>query len=104
MVNRVDRAKLFIPFDALKGLQEILREKEKEIEERKELSEESLMELQEELNKIEIGSKVNIKYYDKDRYININGVIKKIMYTKKKIIINEDIVINLCDIIELERG
>ena len=33
---RADRAKLFVPFDALKGLQEILREKEMEIEERKE--------------------------------------------------------------------
>ena len=29
-MSRVDRAKLFIPFDALKDLQEILREKEKE--------------------------------------------------------------------------
>ena len=64
-MSRVDRAKLFIPFDALKDLQEILREKEKEVEERKELSEESLMELQEELNKVDKGSTVFIKYYKK---------------------------------------
>lgn len=102
-MNRVERAKLFIPFDALKGLQEILREKEKEIEQRKELSEESLMMLQEELNKVEIGSTVFIKYYKNKKYIDITGTVTKIIFFKKKIIINEDIVINLCDIIELKR-
>lgn len=102
MVSRVDRAKLFVPFDALKGLQEILREKEKEVEERKELSEETLMELQEELNKVEIGSSVFIKYYKNKKYIDITGVVTKINFVKKKIIINEDIMINMCDIIELK--
>lgn len=102
MVGRVDRAKLFVPFDALKGLQEILREKEKEVEERKELSEESLMELQEELNKVEIGSSVFIKYYKNKKYIDITGVVTKINFIKKKIIIDEDNIINMCDIIELK--
>ena len=32
-VNRVSRAKQFLPFDALKGFQEALREKEVEYEE-----------------------------------------------------------------------
>ena len=101
-MGRVDRAKLFVPFDALKGLQEILREKEKEVEERKELSEESLMELQEELNKVEIGSTVFIKYYKNKKYNDITGIVTKINFVKKKIIINEDIIINMCDIIELK--
>jgi len=100
-VGRVDRAKLFMPFDALKGLDKILREKEKETEQRKELTEESLMELQEELNKIEIGSKVFIKYYKNNKYIDITGIVTKIDYNKKKIIINGNAIINLCDIIEL---
>ena len=99
---RADRAKLFVPFDALKGLQEILRQKEMEIEERKELSQESLMELQEELDKIDIGSYVTIKYYKNSKYIDITGIVKNINYTKKKIILNEDIKINLSDIIELK--
>ena len=99
---RADRAKLFVPFDALKGLQEILRQKEMEIEERKELSEESLTELQEELDKIDIGSCVAIKYYKNNKYIDITGIVKNINYTKKKIILNEEIKINLSDIIELK--
>ena len=41
----VSRAKQFLPFDALKGLQEALREKEIEHEEKIELSEETLSEL-----------------------------------------------------------
>lgn len=101
-MSRVDRAKLFIPFDALKGLQEILREKEKEVEERKELSEESLMELQEELNKVDKGSTVFIKYYKNNKYVDISGIITKINFAKKKIILNENISINICDIIKLK--
>ena len=38
-INRIARAKQFLPFDALKGLQEALKEKEIEYEERKELIE-----------------------------------------------------------------
>ena len=101
-MSRADRAKLFVPFDALKALQEILREKEKEVEERKDLSEESLMELQEELNKVEIGSNVLIKYYKNKKYIDTTGIVTKINFVKKKIIINEDIIINMCDIIQLK--
>lgn len=32
MVNKVTRAKQFLPFDALKGLKEALKEKELEVE------------------------------------------------------------------------
>ena len=60
MANKADRAKQFLPFDALKGLQEALREKEIEHEEKRELSEESLMELEKEFNKLEKGSNVKI--------------------------------------------
>jgi len=60
------------------------------------------MELQEELNKVEIGSSVFIKYYKNKKYIDITGIITKINFVKKKIIINEDIIINMCDIIELK--
>ena len=50
----VSRAKQFLPFDALKGLQEALREKEQEQEEKIELSEESLLKLNNSYNKIKI--------------------------------------------------
>ena len=54
-MSREDRAKQFMPFDALKGLSEELRKKEIEYEDRRELSEETLEELSEEFNNIENG-------------------------------------------------
>lgn len=46
-----DRAKQFLSFDALKGLQDELRKKEIEYEQSEELTEESFMELQTDFNK-----------------------------------------------------
>lgn len=93
------RAKQFLPFDALKGLQEALREKENEYEEKKELSEETLNELDSVFNRIEIGSIVNIKYYKNREYVEIKGIVTKIDYIKKKIILNNEKNINIADII-----
>lgn len=101
MVSRADRAKQFLPFDALKGLQEALREKEIEKEEKIELSEESLEELEREFNKIENGSKVKIRYYKDKKYINVKGIVSNIDYRRKKIQINYTETINMCDIINI---
>ena len=101
MACRADRAKQFMPFDALKGLQDALREKEIEYEQKKELTEESLTELQIEFNKIEIGSRVKIKYYKNKKYIDVSGVITSIDCNKKKIQVNHFENINICDIIKI---
>lgn len=98
----VSRAKQFLPFDALKGLQEALREKEIEHEEKIELSEEILAELNNNFNKIEIGSKVRIKFYKNMKYIEISGIITNIDYIKKKIQIDQNQNINISDIIYIE--
>ena len=50
-MNRTSRAKQFLPFDALVGFQEALREKEIEHEEKKELTEESYEDLEIQLNR-----------------------------------------------------
>lgn len=50
MVNRVARAKQFLPFDALKGLQEAIREKEVEYEEKRDLAEDTLNDLNNKFN------------------------------------------------------
>ena len=57
-MNRQERAKQFMPFDALKGLQEELRKKEIEYEEKKEMCDTSLEELENEFNKLEVGNTV----------------------------------------------
>ena len=100
-MDRVSRAKQFLPFDALKGFSEALREKEIEYEERKELSEDSLYELDKIFNKIEIGNTIIIKFYKNRVYKEINGTVTNIDYNKKKIQINKTQNINISDIIKI---
>ena len=100
-VNRTTRAKQFLPFDALKSFQEALREKEIEYEEKRELSEETLSELDDILNRLEIGDNVIIKYYKNRQYIEFKGTITKIDFIKKKIQINKENNINIADIVNI---
>ena len=97
----VSRAKQFLPFDALKGLQEALREKEVEHEEKIELSEETLSELNNSFNKNEKGSKVKIKFYKNGQYIEISGIVTNVDYIKKKIQIDKEENIRVPDIISI---
>lgn len=99
-MNRQERAKQFMAFDALKGLQEELRKKEIEYEQKKEISEWVLEKLEDELRKINIGEKVQVKYYKDGKYKTIVGIVKKINYVEKEIEINEEI-INVNDVINL---
>ena len=99
-MDRKDRAKQFMPFDALKGLKDALSEKEIEYEERKELSEDKLKELENEFNKIDIGSKIKIKYYKNKQYVEEIGMVTKIDYIKKKIKLDNEL-INLSDILSI---
>ena len=101
MVNRVARAKQFLPFDALKGLQEALREKEVEYEEKKELSEDTLNDLNNKFNQIDNGSFVKITFYKNGKYSEIKGRVTNIDYIKKKIQINKKYNINVCDIVNI---
>ena len=100
-MNKVARAKQFLPFDALKGLQEALREKEVEYEEKKELSEDTLNDLNNKFNQIENGSYVTIKFYKNGKYSEIKGSVTNIDYIKKKIQLNKKYNINICDIINI---
>ena len=104
-ISRNDRAKQFLPFDALKGFKEALKEKEDEIEyvDKKELSEERLNELSEKLNTIEVGNSINIVYYIGNKYKKINGKVKDIDAVNKKIVLYENININFGDILEIEK-
>lgn len=101
-ISRQDRAKQFLPFDALAGFKELLKEKEIELEERKELSEERFSELESEFNRVKIGSLVRIKYYYNKQYINISGKVTGIDYSKKQIKIDSKLEINVFDIYYLE--
>ena len=102
MVNKIDRAKLFLPFDALNGLESAIKEKEEEQEIKKELTEESYIELENKLNRVEEGDRIKIKYYKNKKYVDISGVITKINYIKKKIQLDGTYNISIIDIIDIE--
>lgn len=86
-MSNKDRAKQFLPFNSLKGYYDIIREKEKEITPRRELSDNDLEELSNKLNKIEKNMMVKLRYYDTDRYMDIEGIVSKIDFTYKFIVI-----------------
>ena len=124
-MTRASRAKQFLPFDALPGFKEALKEKEIKKESKIELAEDSLQELESKLNELEKGSIIKLIYYYKNnRYIETIGTVAKIDYMRKKIILihddeivnalsrknyveNEDgnvnEVVNVCDVIEIEK-
>lgn len=101
MSSRVSRAKQFLPFDSLKGFNEALNEKRIEKEEKRELCDEVLMELNNIFNKIEVGSYVKIKHYKNKRYVESEGTVTKINYIKKKIELSRKENINISDIINI---
>lgn len=123
-MTRASRAKQFLPFDALSGFKEALKEKEIKKEAKIELSEDSLQELENKLNELEKGSIIKLTYYKNNRYIETIGIITKIDYLRKKIILSHDDeivnalsrknyvenedgnvneVVNVCDVIEIEK-
>lgn len=72
-MNREERAKQFMPFGALKGYPEALKRREKKPLPRRELSEESLEELNRKFLRLTPGDRVEILYYFHGEYRRLSG-------------------------------
>lgn len=83
-----DRAKIFMPFDALAGFREGLEQACKKYNSKKSISEEMENELNEKLKNLNKGDKVKIIYYYNIDYSEIIGNIKKIDILNKNLIID----------------
>ena len=79
-MNRQERAKQFMAFDALKGLQEELRirEERRTRVEKRHLTEEQQEKISAILVKIQKGSRVNLTFYTNGHYLSIDGEITDI--------------------------
>ncbi len=88
MVSREERARQFLPFDALQGLQEALRQKEIEYEQKKTLSTEQEECIEQILKIIDIGYRVKIEYFNNIKYIKEEGKITNINYCKKQLVLS----------------
>lgn len=77
-MDRADRAKQFMPFDALKGFQEALREKERVHVPKRSLSEEEREELDSRLSRIGKRDMVEAEYFQDGEYVSVKGMISGI--------------------------
>ena len=96
-----ERAKIFMPFDALKGFKEALKEKEKIIVEKIELSEEEKDKLIYKLDQLKKGLLIKIVYYNNQEYIELKGIVAMINVLSKIVTI-VDKKIRVEDILSLE--
>lgn len=93
--SKVIREAQFMPFDAIKGLQEELRKREEKHlrVEKKELSNEEQEEISNVIIKLNKGDNVKVEFYYFGHYKTICGEIKKIDFNYKYVMIeNEKIV------------
>lgn len=91
-MTQSERAKQFIPFDAMKGLQEALREREKKHlrVEKRELSEEAAVRLSVAINKVDKGMMVWVEYYCAFHEVTLQGKVSKIDTVYRYLIIGEE--------------
>ena len=76
-MRREDRAKQFLPFDAMKGLYEALKEREEKVKkvERKELDEEETDALNAVLSVLKKGDRAEIVFFRSGKYFSLVGTI-----------------------------
>ena len=80
-----DRAKQFMPFSALKGLDEALRTKEKIVVPKVGLSPEMAEELDYKMHLIEKGKVTTIIYFSSGEYVKVTGLVARIDETSRVI-------------------
>lgn len=82
-MDRADRAKQFMPFDALKGFREALKEREKITVSRVELSDEYKEELSRRMQQIRKNDIITVVYFHKNEYIKVTGMVSRFDVTSR---------------------
>lgn len=77
-MSRAERAKQFMPFDALKGLRDALKEKEKIIVPKVELSEYAKSILDRKLQQVEKNDMITVVYFEKGEYLKVTGMVSRL--------------------------
>lgn len=96
-----DRAGQFMPFAALKGFYDLIREKERVIVPKHEIAEDKAEELSDKMKLVERGMMVKVVYYSNGEYVSIEGIVTKIdlVFRKLTVVKTE---IDLDDIWDIE--
>ena len=87
MMTRAERAKIFAPFDAMKGLQEALRIREERHTrvDKREISEDMAERLSRTITKLDRGMKIEVEYYCAFHDVRKRGTVTNIDVTYKKL-------------------
>lgn len=84
-MSREERAKQFMPFAALKGYELALREKERLVVSKRELSEDYQEELDFKLRQVKKNDIISVIYFQKGEYLKITGMVSRIDVTARVI-------------------
>ena len=82
--SKLNRAKLFLSYDALKGFKERIHEKERIVVNKPILSEDQLYELDWKIKQIKVGMMVSIVYYDNNQFVYKEGIVTGTDFEYKK--------------------
>lgn len=98
---RADRAAQFMPFAALRGYYDLLRQEERVPEPRHELTDEEAAGLSRAVAGVRKRQMVRVRYYDRDAYVELTGCVSHIDLAAREIWVVKTR-IALDDIIALE--
>ena len=101
-MDQVNRAKQFMPFDALKGFREALAEKERLLVPKKELSEERKAEIDSILHQICRADVITAEYFRDGEYVQVTGEVSGIDEIHRALKI-AGMAIPIADISDLQR-
>ena len=102
MMDKLQRAKQFMPFSALKGFEQAVREKEKPWEPKVILGEDARQELNFKLQGVQPGDRIRAEYYRDGAYITIYGRVSRIDPLSRRIHMGEK-KIPIDDLRDIER-
>ena len=82
-----DRAGQFMPFAALRGFYDLIRERERIVVPKHEIAEDKAAELSEKMKLVERGMMVKVLYYSDGEYVSVEGIVSKIDLDFRKLIV-----------------
>lgn len=100
--RRASRAAQFMPFAALTGYYDLVREQERIVEPRHELTEEEAVALSRAIMQTKKGDLVRVTYYDRDGYVARTGIVSDIELTFRRLHL-ESLCIAFDDMRDIER-
>lgn len=96
-----DRAGQFMPFAALKGFYDLIREKERVVVPKHEIAEDKAQELSEKMKLVQKGMMIRVVYYSNGEYVSTEGMVSKIDLVSRKLTVVKT-EIDLDDIWDIE--